>query len=389
MFGSGRADPPVEGGLPVLATRLKLAGFGVALTLAVFAYVGPRSAMLIALGLSIGLVMEGLRLGFAGPWRLVVVERDARGMLAQLLAIGLTAVVAIPLLVAHPNELVGAHGPVGFGMVLGAFLFGAAMQIAMGCGSGTLLNAGSGNLVGGVALVFFIAGSFIGTLHLGWWANLGSLPVVAFQDGLGAGGAVALTLAGLAAVGAVALRRAAPGKRMPPGRLWIAAALLAGLAVLNLMIAGQPWGIVYGLGLWGAKIAQAGGMDVAATAFWSSPGNAERLRESILLDATSLTNIGLVTGAFIVMRWKAAIAPQTQALRATGWIAVAFAGLVLGYSSRMAFGCNVGAYFSGISTGSLHGWVWLVAGFAGSMTGIRLRGFVLVPAAPSAVARPA
>ena len=37
------------------------------------------------------------------------------------------------------------------------------------------------------------------------------------------------------------------------------------------------------------------------------------------------------------------------------------------------FGCNVGAFFSGISTGSLHGWVWFAAAFAGSVLGVRLR----------------
>jgi hypothetical protein len=37
------------------------------------------------------------------------------------------------------------------------------------------------------------------------------------------------------------------------------------------------------------------------------------------------------------------------------------AGLVLGYSARLAFGCNVGAYFSGIASGSLHGWVWFAS----------------------------
>jgi len=46
---------------------------------------------------------------------------------------------------------------------------------------------------------------------------------------------------------------------------------------------------------------------------------------------------------------------------------------VLGYTSRLAFGCNIGAFFSGISTGSLHGWVWFIAAFAGSWLGIRLR----------------
>jgi len=49
------------------------------------------------------------------------------------------------------------------------------------------------------------------------------------------------------------------------------------------------------------------------------------------------------------------------------------AGLLLGYSSRLAFGCNVGAYFSGISTGSVHGWVWFAMAFVGSMLGVRVR----------------
>ena len=49
------------------------------------------------------------------------------------------------------------------------------------------------------------------------------------------------------------------------------------------------------------------------------------------------------------------------------------AGFVMGYSSRLAFGCNVGAMLSGISTGSLHGWVWMLMALAGSLIGIRLR----------------
>jgi hypothetical protein len=34
---------------------------------------------------------------------------------------------------------------------------------------------------------------------------------------------------------------------------------------------------------------------------------------------------------------------------------------------------KIGAYFSGIASGSLHGWLWLVAAFAGSIIGTRLR----------------
>jgi uncharacterized membrane protein YedE/YeeE len=344
-----------------------------------FVMAGPRAGLLVMVGLGFGLVLEGLRFGFAGPWRSIVTDRDGRGMLAQLIAIALVAVVAFPMLAANPAELAPAHAPVGVAMILGAFVFGLAMQLVMGCGSGTLVNAGSGNLVGLIALAGFIGGSFAGTLHLDWWTGLGSLPVASMQSLAGPNAGLALTLAGLALVGGVTLARAAPGKRMPPARLWIAAALIAGLALANLVIAGQPWGIVYGLGLWGAKLAQAGGADLAQTAFWAAEGNATRLSASILTDVTSLTNIGLLLGAFAVMRWRASPGAPAQALTMASYAGVLVAALVLGYSARLAFGCNVGAFFSGISTGSLHGWVWLVAAFGGSMLGIRLRPMILRP----------
>jgi len=373
----------------MLSRRFLLAAFGLALVAGTFAWAGPRAAFLVLIGLGFGLVLEGLRFGFAGPWRAVVAERDARGLVAQLLAIGAAAALALPLLAAAPGELAGAHAPVGVGMILGAFIFGAAMQVALGCGSGTLVNAGSGNLIGLVALVGFIGGSFAGTLHLGFWTALGALPVITLQGVAGNAGGTVLTLAGLGIVGYAAIRHALPGKRLPPLRLWVAAGLIAALAVLNLVVAGQPWGIVYGLGLWGAKLVEAGGADLAATAYWSAPANAERLAASLMTDVTSLTNIGLIAGAFLAMRWRRLPDAPATSLTPPSWAAVLLAGLVLGYSARMAFGCNVGAFFSGISTGSLHGWVWFAAAFAGSTLGLKLRPWLLIPRTPVAMERPA
>ncbi|WP_052341007.1 YeeE/YedE thiosulfate transporter family protein [Salinarimonas rosea] len=351
-------------------TGLVLLALVVAAFLALF--VGLRFAILFLVGVGFGLTLEGLRFGFAGPWKALVVRRDGRGVMAQLLAIGLTAAVALPLLAAAPGELMGAHAPVGAAMIAGAFVFGACMQIVMGCGSGTLVNAGSGNALGALALLFFIVGSFLGTLHLAWWTNLASLPVLTLSGLLGAEGALAATLAGLAAVAVVVGLRAEKGARLPQGRLFLAAALLAALAILNLVVAGQPWGIVYGLGLWGAKVATAAGADLSQTAFWAGPGNAERLASSILTDVTSLTNLGLVAGAFIAARWRRVMdpPPARPAARLVGGIVVA--ALLMGYASRLAFGCNVGAFFSGIATGSLHGWAWFAAAFAGSILGVRL-----------------
>src|SRR5690606_38219291 len=121
------------------------------------------------------------------------------------------------------------------------------------------------------------------------------------------------------------------------------------------------------------KFAQAAGMDVAQSVFWSAPAHAERLQQSLLTDVTSVTNIGIIAGAFIVMRWRRSVAAQVEPLTVRNWVVMGLAGLVLGYSARIAFGCNVGAFFSGVSSGSVHGWVWFIAAFAGSFIGVRWR----------------
>lgn len=349
--------------------RVALVAIALFLCLAVAMLAGARYGLLLAIGFGFGITLEGMRFGFAGPWRAMILRREPAGILAQLVAIALVAIVAIPLLQSNADELTGAIAPVGWAMVGGAFVFGAAMQVVLGCGSGTLVNAGSGNPVGLVALPFFAIGSFFGATHLLWWTSLGSAPVVAFTGTTG----LIVTLGALAAVAALLLFLAAPGSRVIPRRMWIAALLLALFALANLAVAGQPWGVVYGLGLWTAKGAAAMGSDVAALPFWSASANSERLASSILTDVTSLTNLGIIGGAFLVAAWRGGLAQKLPDLPPRAWVATIIAGLLLGYSSRLAFGCNVGAFFSGISTGSLHGWAWFAAAFAGSVAGVRLR----------------
>jgi hypothetical protein len=41
----------------------------------------------------------------------------------------------------------------------------------------------------------------------------------------------------------------------------------------------------------------------------------------------------------------------------------------------LGFGCNISAYFGGIASGSLHGWVWIVPALAGNWVGLKLRPF--------------
>jgi uncharacterized protein len=335
--------------------------------------VGLRQGVLFLVGVGYGAVLAGVSFGFTTGWRMWIRERDPTGFLAQFLAIGLAMTVSIPLIATHP-ELSGAVAPVALSVVIGAFVFGFAMQIADGCGSGTLYKAGLGNGFALTVLPGFIIGSFIGAAHLDWWLALGSLPPIALQDHLGVPVTLALQWAVFAAI-AIALwrRRRTTTTRWRGRGIYVGAALLALFAVLNLIIAGQPWGIVYGLGLWGAKIANALGFDLAANAYWGRAAQQAHIQSSVLTDVTSITNFGLLAGSMIAATVRGTACPPPEAQRASQWLAAIIAGLALGYSARLAFGCNVGAYFSGISTGSVHGWIWFAAAFTGSLLGVRVR----------------
>ena len=345
-------------------------------TLALFGWllwsVSSRQALLLLVGVGLGATLAGARFGFTTGWRHLVESRDPAGVYGQIVLLGLLAALSMPIL-AHFPETTAALGPPSVSLLVGAFVFGACMQVADGCGSGQLYKAGLGVPLNMAILPLFALGSFVGSAQLNGWLALGATEPVGLVQRWGVGGALAATLAGLAVitlgVGAWCGQHFSV-RRIPRRWLW-GAVLLAVFATLNLMIAGQPWGVVYGFGLWGAKAATALGLfDPTANAFWSDPGHAERLHQTLLLDVTSITNIGILAGAL----WVAARRPQTpRALTRKQWAIGLVAGFLLGYSSRLAFGCNVGAMVSGISTGSLHGWIWVPMAFMGTLIGIRVR----------------
>jgi hypothetical protein len=99
--------------------------------------------------------------------------------LGGLLLIAIAAAAIVPVAALVPG-FGGAIAPIGPSLIAGAFVFGLGMQLANGCGSGTLYTAGGGSGRMIVTLAFFIAGSVIGSLHLPAFLRLGGIdPVLA------------------------------------------------------------------------------------------------------------------------------------------------------------------------------------------------------------------
>ncbi len=154
--------------------------------------------------------------------------------------------------------------PAGTGVAFGAFLFGIGMQLANGCGSGTLAALGSGSIRMAIVLPAFIAGSFWGSLDTPFWDALPGLPPTMLGDGLGWPATLAIY-----AIVAAALWFALPGRTAAlPRSLVVGAVLLAGLNFATLCAAGHLWGITWGFALAGAKVASALGWSPSPGGFW-------------------------------------------------------------------------------------------------------------------------
>ncbi|MDZ4137095.1 MAG: YeeE/YedE family protein [Paracoccaceae bacterium] len=381
------AFPRIDGGVVAVVAALFIV-----LSLVIAGAVDLRQGVLFLIGGLLGITLYHASFGFTGGWRQLVELRRGRAMRAQLLMVAVAAVVFIPVLGSGTfwgQGHAGAFAPVGVSVLVGAALFGLGMQLGGGCGSGTLFTVGGGSARMLVTLLFFCIGALIGTAHLPWWLGLPSLGVVNLGAGLGTGGALAATLAFLAAVALLTvwiekrkyggLERHDQPQRQGWARLlhgpWplVGAALaLAGLNIATLFIAGHPWSVTYAFGLWGAKVAQVSGVDVAAWAFWSAPAQARALSGSVLQDVTSVMNFGIILGAALAAGLAGKFAPKA-ALPWRSLAAAILGGLLMGYGARLGFGCNIGALFSGIASGSLHGWLWFAAAFAGTIGGVRLR----------------
>ncbi|MDT8436322.1 MAG: YeeE/YedE family protein [Gemmatimonadota bacterium] len=351
---------------------------------------GPGSTLLLLIGTALGVALLATGFGFTSGYRYAILRRDVTHVQAQLLMLALATVLFAPVLAAGGGTLrpvTGAFAPSGLQVLAGAFLFGIGMQLGDGCGSGTLYGAGGGSVRNMITLIAFCAGAFGATFHLGWWATLPSLGTVSLPARLGPGLFVVAQLAFLAllafAAGRWARRGAGPYAPAGPARraaAWIrrhprlatGAALLALLNFATLLAAGHPWTITWAFSLWGAKTAAALGWDPSASVFWSAGFPAAALAAPVAADTTSVMDVGILLGAFAAAAWRGRFRPSSR----IGWRplggAVA-AGLLLGYGARVAFGCNIGAFFSGVASGSLHGWLWILAALPGTWLGVRLR----------------
>src|SRR5690349_21609014 len=241
----------------------------------------PASAALIVGGFGLGVAFLKAEFSYTASWRRFLAHGEAGGLLGGLIVIAVSALVIVPTAALAPG-FGGAFAPLGPSLLIGAFAFGLGMQLANGCGSGTLYTAGGGSGRMLVTLAFFVIGSVLGSLSLPPVLALGGHDPILAANYFGPWGGLAATLASIAAVSAIIVAIAKKrGANFIPSRNYIAGGVIIGLlCIFVFVVGGHPWSVTFGYTVWGAKIATLLGVDLSQYGFWQWDGPKHALTSS-------------------------------------------------------------------------------------------------------------
>jgi uncharacterized protein len=343
-----------------------------------FQNTGLTGVGLVLAGALAGVSLFQASFGFTAAWRGLVIDGRTHGLRVQLLMFGVVGAIALPMIAFGGGAYRGALAPVGYAVVLGAFLFGIGMQIAGACASGAMFAAGSGSIRSIFTILGFILGVTGAVASFESWSTWPIMETVSLTHSFGGYGAVAIHVAlTAAAIGlAVGYERFRRGQveglltdktaesnlrgRWP---MLYGAIGLGIAALLILALSGRPWALISAYALWGSKLVALTGEDVSFWGHWAA--NPEILEKSIFSDAASVVDMAAIAGATLAAAfsgrfvWRGGTPLRSVAIALIG-------GIIMGFGARLSVGCNIGAFFSGIISGSLHGWVWGIFALAGT-----------------------
>ncbi|MDW7673136.1 MAG: YeeE/YedE family protein [Bacillota bacterium] len=345
--------------------------------------------VLWVLGLCIGFVMQRSRICIASSFRDIFLLKNTA--MAQALLVYLIFSTLLFGLVYRISELsnlvvVGKIEPVGLLTVAGAIIFGIGMVIAGGCVAGTVTRMGEGLVMQWISFTGLIIGSILGARHFNWFGDkLYSYPKVYIPEYLGFFNAMLFQILFLGTLflvmrlyeknNSVTYQIAATYEAISVRKLYhkifveawpygMGAVILAVLNALLFLYHKKPLGITSSITHMGAGALDLVGMDFSSWQYFD--------KEYIFFEYQL---VPLVIAMFIGSLLSCLLAGEfrIRPVRKTRFVISAlFGGMLMGYGSRLADGCNVGAILSGIPSLSLHGWVFIIGLIPGVLVGIKI-----------------
>ncbi|PAB60193.1 YeeE/YedE family protein [Anaeromicrobium sediminis] len=159
-----------------------------------------------------------------------------------------------------------------------------------------------------------------------------------------------------------------------PWPYWVGGILLGLLNVILLAVNGISWQITSGFLLWGVGILQWFGLEPLNWEYFSYFQyyyKSVMINKNVFINKYTILNIGVIVGSLVAtllasqFKWKR-IKSKKQ------FIFALLGGIMMGYGTRLAIGCNIGAFFSGIPSFSLHAYVFGLFAILGAWVGCKI-----------------
>jgi len=344
--------------------------------------------VILVLGIALGATLNYFIFGFTSGWRRFFAEGRTEGIRAQIVMLFIASLLFTPLILIGQigdQTFQGLVRPVSSSVLVGAFIFGLGMQLAGSCSSGTLNRVGQLLPLSLLTFAFMFVGGLMGAYLYEDWVNWPTLAPFSFNDVAGGLGIlISLALLVVSYWGFRQLeknrfqqveplfgRKIYASRALPWHPFLIAAILLAVLNFAVFVFSGQPWSIASIFSIWSIKFSDWANLGLDWP-FWEIMTLYEtRVDRPILNDPVSLTSIGVILGARRVTLWHRR-AVNTMPMNPKTLLGGIVGGILMGLGATLSYGCNIGAFFSGIASGSLHGWVWIFAAVLGNWVGFKL-----------------
>lgn len=150
------------------------------------------------------------------------------------------------------------------------------------------------------------------------------------------------------------------------------AILLALLALAHIVIFETSWVVSGSYTVWGGKLLYNLGIDVPKWKYFIENAGLKRsLMIPIIKNGASLRNIGIILGALLASLLSSEF-KFSKIKNKKQIIGAIVGGFLMGVGSRIASGCNVGAFFSAIMSYSLTAWFFGIATFIGAVIGSKI-----------------
>lgn len=363
---------------------------------------GPGRTLAFALvtGAVLGVVLQRSRFCFLCHARDFFERRDARGLLAILLALAVGTVgyhvvfgawVPVPLAPRLPPD---AHiGPVSWVLAVAGLAFGLGMAVSGSCISAHLYRLGEGSAVAPFALLGAAGGFGLGFLTWNglYLAAVQEAPVVWLPHHLGYGGSLAVQLGVLGLLAAALWRFRPAGDAVPPPapqpatvaalvRSWFqgrwpywAGGLAVGAIAFAVTLRLKPLGVTSALGSAARTLGSEFGVLPERLEGLDGFAGCATAPAETWMTPNALLVLGLVAGALAAGLASRQFQPRRPTLTDAGRGLAG--GLLLGWGAMTGLGCTVGTLLSGTMAAALSGWVFGAAVLVGTWIGLAaLRG---------------